>query len=220
MITNDNIDEVFAVLKSEIRSLTPPVIERIYAKYKNPFYVLISTVLSARSKDAVTSAVSERLFTLINVPEDLSEFSIKTLEKILYPVGFYRAKARHIKLLAKKLISEYGGKVPDTIDELMKLPGVGRKTANLVITEVFDKYGICVDTHVHRITNRWGYVKTKTPFETEMVLRKKLPCKYWKIINRVLVTYGQNICSPVNPKCEICSLNKYCEYGIGKGDIR
>ncbi len=216
MVTNQNIDTVMKLLNEEVKNLTPPVIERVYSEYKSPFFVLVATVLSARSKDETTMKVATELFQHINNPDDLANIDIKKLEKILYPIGFYRVKAKNIKLLAEKLIADFNGIVPSTIEELITLPGVGRKTANLVITEVFDKYGICVDTHVHRITNLWGYVKTKNPFETEMALRKKLPKKYWKEINRLLVTYGQNICRPVSPHCNECKLKRYCDFYSSK----
>ncbi len=212
MVTNKNIDKIMKILYQEAKNLKPPVIERVYKKYKSPFYVLIATVLSARTKDETTHKVSINLFNYIKSPEDLIKISYEKLCNLIYPVGFYKTKAKNLKKLGEELIKEFSGKVPDTIEELIKLPGVGRKTANLVITEVFDKYGICVDTHVHRITNRWGYIKTKTPFESEMKLREILPKKYWKDINRLLVTYGQNICKPLNPQCNKCKINKYCEY--------
>ncbi len=212
MVTNKNIDKIMKILYQEAKNLKPPVIERVYKKYKSPFYVLIATVLSARTKDETTYKVSINLFNYIKSPEDLIKISYEKLCNLIYPVGFYKTKAKNLKKLGEELIKKFRGKVPDTIEELIKLPGVGRKTANLVITEVFDKYGICVDTHVHRITNRWGYIKTKTPFESEMKLREILPKKYWKDINRLLVTYGQNICKPLNPQCNKCKINKYCEY--------
>ncbi len=214
MVTNENIDNVIKVLKQEIKNLEPPVIERVYKQYKEPFFVLIATVLSARTKDKTTMHVASQLFRIIKSPDDLLDIPLPKLEKLLYPIGFYKVKARNIKKLASLLIKKYNRTVPTTIEELVKLPGVGRKTANLVITEVFDKYGICVDTHVHRITNRWGYINTNTPFETEMKLREKLPKKYWKNINRLLVTYGQNICRPVKPLCSKCKIKKYCDYGF------
>ncbi|HAS17926.1 MAG TPA: endonuclease III, partial [Nitrospiraceae bacterium] len=141
---------------------------------------------------------------------EMSELSVKEIERVIYPVGFYRTKARNIKEICHTLINDYDSKVPDEIDELLKLKGVGRKTANLVVTIGYDKDGICVDTHVHRISNRWGYIKTKTPEESEMALRKKLPRRYWKIYNDLLVTFGQNLCKPISPLCSQCNLTKFC----------
>ena len=160
---------------------------------------------------------SERLFNLARKPEGMKALSIQTIEKTIYPVGFYRNKAKAIKNICKDLVEKYNSKVPDAIDELLKFKGVGRKTANLVVTIGYGKPGICVDTHVHRVTNRWGYVKTKTPEETEFALRKKLPEKYWIIINDLLVTFGQNICKPISPLCSQCKLYRYCErVGVAK----
>ena len=143
--------------------------------------------------------------------------SRKIIEKAIYPVGFYRTKAESIRETCGLLLRNYGGKVPDTLEELLMLRGVGRKTANLVLTLGFNKYAICVDVHVHRITNRWGYIKTKNPEETEFALRAKLPIKYWKIINDLLVTYGQNICAPISPKCSVCKIYGFCKrIGVSK----
>ncbi len=176
--------------------------------------VLISCILSLRTKDNTTIQASERLFNLAKTPEAMMGLPVKKIEKTIYPVGFYRNKARAIKNICKELTEKYHSKVPDTIDELLKFKGVGRKTANLVVTIGYGKPGICVDTHVHRITNRWGYVKTKTPEQTEFALRKKLPARYWLIINDLLVTFGQNICKPISPLCSRCGLYKYCSRKI------
>ncbi len=183
------------------------------AKDKDPFKILISTIISARTKDEVTEEVSKKLFKVINSVEDILKIDDKKLEELIYPAGFYRVKAKKIKELAKILIDKYNGKVPDSMEELLKLPGVGRKTANLVLSLAFDKDGICVDTHVHRICNRWEIVDTETPEETEMVLRKKLPKKYWKDINNLLVVFGREICN-VRPKCNICydEIKEICPY--------
>jgi endonuclease-3 len=153
---------------------------------------------------------SERLFKLASTPEDTSGLSLRQIEKAIYPVGFYRVKARTIKSLSREIFARYNSHVPDEIDELLTLKGVGRKTANLVVTLGYNKPGICVDTHVHRISNRWGLVRTTTPNETEYALRKILPRKYWKEINGLLVAFGQGICKPVSPLCGTCSLNRYC----------
>jgi endonuclease-3 len=209
LINNDNIDEVISLVKKQIEKFKAPYVTRISSE-KNPFKILVSTILSSRTKDEITKQASQRLFLKVKNPDDLIKLSIKEIEKLIYPVGFYRVKARNLKKLAEVLIKDYNGKVPNSIDELVKLPGVGRKTANLVVTLGFNKYGICVDTHVHRIVNRWGYIKTKTPEETEYALRRELPRNYWKKINSILVVFGQNICTPIFPKCSSCNLNNIC----------
>jgi endonuclease-3 len=172
---------------------------------------LISCILSLRTQDKTTGIASERLFKLAPDVKTMSKLPVKTIEKTIYPVGFYKVKAQRIKELCNVLIKEYNANVPDELDELLKLKGVGRKTANLVITLGYKKPGICVDTHVHRITNRWGYVKTKTPEQTEFALREKLPQKYWLEINGLLVAFGQGICRPISPICSKCDINRYCE---------
>lgn len=181
--------------------------------YSKSFKVLISTILSARTKDETTEEVSKRLFKRVKNIDDLLNIEQKELEKLIYPVGFYKTKSKHLKELAKIVKNDYNGKIPNKLEDLIKLPGVGRKTANLVITLAFDDYGICVDTHVHRICNRWGFVNTETPEETEMELRKKLPKEYWKTINNLLVVFGREICSPI-PKCDKCfkEIKETCPY--------
>lgn len=173
------------------------------------FQVLISCLLSLRTRDAVTDAASGRLFAQADTPKGI--LALDALEKIIYPVAFYRTKAKTIRSVCRQLIDIYGGRVPDTMDKLLGLKGVGRKTANLTLTLGFDKMGICVDTHVHRICNRWGYIKTKSPDESEMALRKKLPKKYWKEFNDLLVRHGQNCCKPISPICGDCSVSGYCK---------
>lgn len=210
MINPKNIDEVIRILKIEIKKYKVPIVGRVALKTRDPFKILISTMLSLRTKDTTTAGASERLFKLGNKPEDFLKIKDSVIEKAIYPVGFYRVKTKNIKSVCADLVNKYGSKVPDDIDDLLKLNGVGRKTANLVVTLGFNKYGICVDTHVHRISNRWGYVNTKNPEETEFALRKKLPKRYWKIINDLLVTYGQNLCMPVSPFCSSCKLVKFC----------
>ena len=208
---NKDITTSIKLLKAQNRLFNIPAVTQISNKSRSPFMVLISCILSLRTKDNTTMQASERLFNLARTPEAMKALSIKTIEKVIYPVGFYRNKAKAIKNICKDLVEKYNSTVPDTIDELLKFKGVGRKTANLVVTIGYGKPGICVDTHVHRITNRWGYVKTKTPEETEFALRKKLPEKYWIIINDLLVTFGQNICKPISPLCSQCKLYRYCE---------
>ncbi|OGF44272.1 MAG: endonuclease III [Candidatus Firestonebacteria bacterium RIFOXYA2_FULL_40_8] len=210
MVTNKNIDLVIAVLKKEIKKYKEPIVGVVAKATKDPFKILISTMISLRTKDDVTTESSKRLFLLSGTPAGMLKLTDKAIEKAIYPAGFYRVKAKAIKTTAKMLLDKFGGKVPNTLDELLTLSGVGRKTANLVLTLGFNKYGICVDTHVHRITNRWGYVETKNPEETEFALRDKLPKKHWKIINDLLVTYGQNLCHPVSPRCSICKLEGFC----------
>ncbi len=206
----DKIDDIVTILKRENKKYIVPIVT-IVSMTKSPFMVLISCLLSLRTKDKVTAEASNRLFKLANNPEKILGLSIKNIEKAIYPVGFYKTKAKRIKEICKALLDDYGGVVPDEIDELLKLNGVGRKTANLTVTLGYGKLGICVDTHVHRISNRLGLVKTKTPEQTEFVLRKKLPKKHWLIYNDLLVTYGQNLCVPVSPWCSKCKIFKYCK---------
>lgn len=181
------------------------------ARSKSPFKVLMSCLLSLRTKDPVTSVASARLFHLADSPEKMATLDVSTIERAIYPVGFYKTKARRIKEISQVLLEKYHGKVPDTLEELLKLKGVGRKTANLVVTMGYGKPGICVDTHVHRVVNRLGYVRTRNPEETEFALRKILPRRYWLTINDLMVTHGQNICTPVSPRCSICPVEKYCQ---------
>ena len=208
--TLDKIDDIVTILKRENKKYIVPIVT-IVSMTKSPFMVLISCLLSLRTKDKVTAEASNRLFKLANNPEKILGLSIKNIEKAIYPVGFYKTKAKRIKEICKVLLDDYGGVVPDEIDELLKLNGVGRKTANLTVTLGYGKLGICVDTHVHRISNRLGLVKTKTPEQTEFALRKKLPKKHWLIYNDLLVTYGQNLCVPVSPWCSKCKIFKYCK---------
>ena len=210
-MTDEEFPRAWPVLKEQVKKLKVPWLEEYAARDRDPFKVLVSCILSLRTQDKTTGEASERLFALASSPEEMASLTTSTIQKAIYPVGFYKIKAKTIKTISQTIAYKYGGKVPDEIDDLLKLKGVGRKTANLVITLGFNKYGICVDTHVHRITNRWGYVKTRTPEETEFALREKLPKKYWKEINGLLVAFGQNICKPISPLCSICGINKYCE---------
>lgn len=207
---NYDIHRVVSILREEVKTLKEPIVTKI-AKKRDPFKVLISTVISLRTKDKTTEEASERLFEAAHTPEDMLTLPIRTIENLIYPAGFYKVKAMNIHNISKMIVEKYDGNVPDTIGELLKLPGVGRKTANLVVTLGYNKQGICVDTHVHRISNRLGYVNTKTPEQTEMALREKLPKEYWIEINDLLVTYGQNICTPVSPYCSRCRLRDICE---------
>ena len=176
----------------------------------DPFRVLIACLLSLRTQDTTTGPAAARLFALADTPRAMLELSARRIERAIYPVGFYRTKARVILGVCRDLLDRFGGRVPDDIDALLTLKGVGRKTANLVVTMGFDKPGICVDTHVHRISNRLGYVRTRTPDETETALRAKLPPRYWIGYNDLLVTFGQNVCAPVSPKCSVCPVARLC----------
>ena len=207
MVSNRNIAEVIRVLRRLVRRWREPVV----GHYRDdPFTTLISCLLSLRTKDETTRAASQRLFRLARTPQRMVRLSPRTTERAIYPVGFYRTKARTIRAVSRTLLDRYGGKVPDDLDELLTIKGVGRKTANLVVTLAFRKDGICVDTHVHRISNRWGYVKTKTPEHTEMTLRATLPRRHWQIYNDLLVTSGQNLCHPTSPWCSRCPIERFC----------
>lgn len=177
---------------------------------RDPYRLLVSCVLSLRTKDELTEKISRELWRHASTPADMVRLGPKRLSKIIYPVGFYRRKAEQITRMSSIILEEHGGRVPDTLEGLLALPGVGRKTANLVVSMGFDKPGICVDTHVHRITNRWGYVKTRTPDRTEAALREKLPRRLWKKINALLVFFGKTVCTPLSPRCSQCPLAGEC----------
>lgn len=210
-MVDDRIDEVLALVGEECRSWPAPSVSVIAGQYRTPFHVLISCIISLRTKDAVTAAASKRLFSRANGPHEIVRLSPDEIASLIYPAGFYRVKAQQIHQLCVRLIDEYNGQVPDSIDALLAFTGVGRKTANLVITMGYGKPGICVDAHVHRIVNRWGYVCSKNPEQTEQVLRAKLPLRYWLKINDLLVCYGQHRCLPVSPRCSTCCLSVYCD---------
>lgn len=203
------IGKVHDILEHFVSTFEAPTVRLMKVRGADPFKILVSTILSARTNDKITAPVTARLFKTVKKLNDLNKLSAKQIESLIYPVGFYRTKAKHLKELPRA-INYFNGKIPKTIDELIQLPGVGRKTANLVMTEAFDEDAICVDTHVHRIMNRLGYVKTKNTFQTEMVLRKKLPKQYWKSINHILVAFGQQHCTPIKPKCSTCPVRIYC----------
>lgn len=213
MKNDKSIDKIMKILKKEVKKFEKPIVTKFSIDYNDPFIILISTVLSQRTKDKITEVASEKLFKKARDPNKMVQLKEDEIEKLIYPVGFYKVKAKRIKEICNVLIEKYEGNVPNKLEELLNIKGIGRKTANLVITLGFNKLGICVDTHVHRISNRIGYVKTKNTLETEMVLRKKLPKKYWKIYNDLLVQWGQNICKPVKPICGKCAISRYCEYG-------
>jgi len=206
-----DIDACIRILKREIRRWKEPIVGVVAKASCDPFQILISTVLSLRTKDQTTAEASTRLFRLATTPQAMLAVPRRTIERAIYPVGFYRTKARHIHDICRDLLARYGGRVPDEIDELLTLKGVGRKTANLVVTLGFRKPGICVDVHVHRISNRWGYIRTKSPAQSEEALRRKLPRCHWVIYNDLLVPFGQNLCTPVSPRCSECKLARYCE---------
>ena len=202
---------IISILKREYRKWKMPSVTHTAKKSHDPFKVLISTILSLRTKDETTSSASKSLFKMADSPRDMLALSSKEIENAIYPVGFYRNKAKIIREVCENLIERYDSKVPDDIDELLKLKGVGRKTANLVVTLGYGKPGVCVDTHVHRISNRWGFIETKTPFETEMALRERLPERYWVDYNSLLVAFGQTVCRPISPKCTECRVEQFCE---------
>jgi endonuclease-3 len=208
----DQIHAAIKIVKREVRQWQEPVVGVVArTSGRDPFRILISCLLSLRTKDKTTSEASARLFALGHTPAGLLKLSRRRIERAIYPVGFYRTKAKAIHAICRRLLQMYDGQVPQSVDELVTLPGVGRKTANLVVTVGYQKPGICVDIHVHRISNRWGYVKTKTPEETEQALRGKLPKRYWITYNDLLVPYGQNLCQPVSPYCSRCKLIEMCD---------
>lgn len=208
---SQHIHEAIEILTHAVRNWQTPAVTIVSQREGDPFKVLISCILSLRTQDRTTGPASTRLFSLAATPEKMVELLPEEIEKAIYPVGFYHTKSLTILNICRILLDRYQGKVPDDLDKLLELKGVGRKTANLVVTLGFGKEGICVDTHVHRICNRWGYVLTKTPEDTECALRERLPRKYWLCINDLLVTFGQNLCTPVSPKCSICPLAKMCD---------
>ena len=205
-----NLDTILKILSREASAWHSTTIAQIARETDNPFKILVATVLSARTKDTTTLEASRRLFKAAPTPQAMLKLTGRRIEKLIFPVGFYRTKAKNVLQLCRALLKKYGGKVPESLEELITLSGVGRKTANLVLTMGFQKYGICVDTHVHRISNRWGWVRTKNPKETEFALYKVLPKKYWIGYNDLLVSFGQNICQPVSPFCSRCPVEPYC----------
>ncbi len=205
-----DIHTCMAMLHTEMVRYQRPLIDDMGDHRQSPFRILIATILSLRTKDTLTAQVAPRLFALADSPNAMLAVSEERIVELIYPVGFYRNKARTIRQISTLLVEQYGGEVPNDLDTLLALPGVGRKTANLVLTRGFGLLGICVDTHVHRICNRWGYVQTKTPDETEFALREKLPQEYWIDINGLLVTLGQHICHPTSPRCSTCPLSECC----------
>lgn len=216
-----NVDAIMRALAREIDGLELPAVEKISERQEeNPFQVLIATLLSARTQDATTLAASTRLFKVARTPPTMLKLTVSRIERLIYPVSFYRHKARHVRATCRMLVDRFGGRVPATIDELLLLPGVGRKTANLVLIVAFkSQRNICVDTHVHRISNRLGWVRTRTPDETEHALYQATSDRWWPYINLYLVIWGQNVCRPVYPRCKECVLRPRCpRIGVARED--
>lgn len=209
-MNNLQISLVIRKLQAASQSWVPPAVTQLGESSKDPFLILISCLLSLRTRDKVTLEASHRLFERARTPQQLLALPLKSIQKLIYPVAFYRVKSQRIHEICQHLIGRFQGKVPNTLEELLTLPGVGRKTANLVVTMGFKKLGICVDTHVHRISNRLGYVRTKNPEQTEMALRAKLPQRYWIRYNDLLVSFGQTLCQPISPWCSKCPVAQYC----------
>lgn len=205
------IGDVISILKNELAAGAMPVVSHLAENQRDPFMILISTLLSLRTKDEVTEVATERLFALASTPEEMLKVPLAKIAKAIYPAGFYHVKSRTIHGVCRDLIKRFNSRVPDDLDELLSIKGVGRKTANLVVTLAYGKEGICVDIHVHRISNRLGYVRTKTPDETEFALRTKLPRQHWIIYNTIMVAFGRKTCKPVSPLCSQCPVHKYCD---------
>ena len=212
------IEKVYKILSQEFKKHRMPVVDLIELQTRNPFKVLVTTILSARTRDETTVAAAGRLFTKVKNPGDLRRLESSEIEKLIYPVGFYREKALNLKALPDALEKLFGGKIPSDVEDLVLLPGVGRKTANLVSAVAFNKPAVCFDVNVHRIFNRLGYLSTKTPLETEMELRRTFPQKYWTTFNSYFVSFGQHTCLPVNPRCSECPVFDYCSRIGVKGE--
>ncbi len=210
-MTRKQLHETMAILRQEVPHWDVPVVSLMAQEQRDPYRVLISTLLSLRTQDQTTAKASKRLFELADTPQGMLTLDRKTIQQTIYPVGFYRNKAVQILDISQRLLDEFDGHVPDDIDTLTTFRGVGRKTANLVLSEGYGIPAICVDTHVHRISNRWGYVKTKDPLATEMALRKKLPQVYWIAYNPSLVALGQHVCKPTSPICSQCPVEQFCK---------
>ncbi len=204
------IAEVIRRLRRTAPRWNPTALAVIADRDRDPFRVLIACILSLRTQDTTTGPASERLFARADTPRAMLRLTPREIERLIYPVGFYRTKARVVLGISRDLLARFGGEVPDEIDALLTLKGVGRKTANLVVTMGYGKPGICVDTHVHRISNRLGYVRTRDPEATEMALRAKLPRRYWIGYNDLLVAFGQNVCAPISPRCSVCPVRTLC----------
>jgi endonuclease III len=210
-MTPADIPAVTRILEREYARHQAPIIDLMQAQGSDPFQILVATILSSRTKDETTAAAARRLFEVVRTPQDLHRMPENEIARLIFPVGFYRTKATHLKKLPDVLDARFGGRIPETVEELCELPGVGRKTANLVVSVAFDKHGICVDVHVHRISNRLGLLKTRSPHETEMALREILPRRYWRRWNRLLVSFGQTVCKPRHPLCTQCPIRPRCD---------
>jgi endonuclease-3 len=209
-VTGKSVAKLLRVLAIEAPKWNAPIVALAAQQNQSPFLTLIGCILSLRTKDQMTAVACERLFAQARTPAAMLAITPKTLEKLIYPVGFYRTKVRVIRGICTDLLEKFGGEVPDNIDDLLTLGGVGRKTANLVVTQAFRKPGICVDTHVHRISNRWGLVAASTPDKTELALREVLPRRHWIDYNTILVAFGQTLCQPVSPWCTRCPIASAC----------
>jgi endonuclease-3 len=208
---------MLGAMRRALGDAAPPAVSQIARERHDPFRVLMSTLISLRTKDEVTDAASKRLFALASTPQGLARLDVRTIEKAIYPAGFYKTKARRMREISRRIENEHGGTVPDTMEELLAFKGVGRKTANLVITLGYGKHGICVDTHVHRVSNRLGLVATRSPEQTDFALMGILPKKQWIGYNELLVLFGQRVCTPVSPRCSTCPLERNCpKVGVGK----
>jgi len=207
----ENIDTVIAKITEYTKNVKAPVMEFVKIMTNDPFKILVGTLLSSRTNDNTTSKVLANFFMNVEKADDINDMSVKELEELIFPVGFYRTKAKHLKELPIVLKNKFNGIIPETIEELVQLPGVGRKTANLVMILAFEQPAMCVDVHVHRISNRIGIIKTKNPLDSELALREVIPLKYWMKYNFILVAFGQNLCKPTFPRCTICPVEKYCE---------
>ncbi|MDM8528370.1 endonuclease III [Anaerolineales bacterium HSG24] len=207
----EQIYTAIQILRQEVTQWPPALVDGMALEARDPYKILIATILSLRTKDTLTEKIAPKLFAMADTPTAMLTLSADEIAELIYPVGFYRNKAKTIISVSRILLDQHDGQVPDELDALLALPGVGRKTANLVLIAGFNKPGICVDIHVHRISNRWGYVETKTPEKTEFALRNKLPPKYWLEYNALLVVFGQNLCTPVSPWCSKCKLTELCD---------
>ena len=204
------------ILKREYEQHRAPIVDLVKVQTGEPFKILVATILSSRTKDETTAGAAARLFRQVDTPDDLRQLTRGQIQKLIFPVGFYRTKAANLKKLPDALDETFEGRIPDTVEELCELPGVGRKTANLVVAMAFGKPAVCVDVHVNRISNRFGLVATKTPLETETALREILPRRYWRTWNSYLVSFGQTRCTPRRPQCSDCPLLKLCDrIGVG-----
>lgn len=210
ILRNNDIHTAIEILRGEYVFWQTPAVTIISQSERSPYKILVSCLISLRTRDAVTAIASARLFARASTPDEMSRLTAEEIASLIYPAGFYKSKSQQILAISERLISDFNGIVPDEIDILLTFKGVGRKTANLVLTLGHGIPGICVDTHVHRICNRWGYVATKSPEDTESALRERLPLEYWIPINDLLVAFGQNVCHPVSPRCSVCRLSEIC----------